>query len=83
MSHASLLHEGKLTLAAGFTPSKEMSREYDILPVSVGTDASLAMKTRKGTGFYKVPSLRGVWYRGRYLHDGAVTTLGGDFNPER
>ncbi|HZO51931.1 MAG TPA: hypothetical protein VFB63_04405 [Bryobacteraceae bacterium] len=74
---------GKLTLAAGFKPSKELAREYDILAVSVQTDPSLAMKTRKGTGFYKIPSLRGVWYRGRYLHDGAVTTLEELFNVER
>jgi mono/diheme cytochrome c family protein len=74
---------GKLTLADGFTPSKELLREYDVLPVSVKTDPSLAMKTRKGTGFYKIPSLRGVWYRGRYLHDGAVTTLEEMFNPDR
>src|SRR5262249_44776874 len=74
---------GKLTLADGFTPSKELLREYDVLPISVKTDPSLAMKTRKGTGFYKIPSLRGVWYRGRYLHDGAVTTLEEMFNPDR
>ena len=74
---------GKLTLAEGFTPSPALLREYDVLPVSVRTDASLAMKTRKGTGFYKVPSLRGVWYRGRYLHDGAVTSLEEMFNPAR
>jgi hypothetical protein len=48
----------------------------------VKTDSALALKTRKGTGFYKVPSLRGVWCRGRYLHDGAVTSLEEMFNPE-
>lgn len=74
---------GKLTLAEGFTPPPEMPREYDILPVSVKTDPSAALKTRKGTGFYKIPSLRGVWYRGRYLHDGSVTTLEELFNPAR
>ena len=74
---------GKLTSAEGFTPPKEMLREYDILPLSVKTDPSLALKTRKGTGFYKIPSLRGVWYRGRYLHDGSVTSLEEMFNPTR
>jgi hypothetical protein len=74
---------GKLTLADGFTPPKEMLREYDILPLSVKTDPSLALKTRKGTGFYKIPSLRGLWYRGRYLHDGSVTSLEEMFNPAR
>jgi len=74
---------GKLTLADGFTPPQELAREYDILPISVKTDPALALKTRKGTGFYKVPSLRGLWYRGRYLHDGALTTLEEMFDPAR
>ena len=26
------------------------------------------MKTRKGTGYYKVPSLKGLWYRGPLEH---------------
>lgn len=73
----------KLTLAEGFTSPSEMMREYDILPVSVKTDPSAALKTRKGTGFYKVPSLRGLWYRERYLHDGSVTSLEEPFNPGR
>jgi hypothetical protein len=55
----------------------------DILPVSVGTDPGLALKTRKGTGYYKVPSLKGLWYRGRYLHDGALTNLEEMFDPAR
>jgi len=74
---------GKLTLATGFVPSKELLKEYDVLPVSVGTDSGVALKTRKGTGMYKIPSLRGVWYRGRYLHDGAVTTLEEMFDANR
>jgi cytochrome c peroxidase len=55
----------------------------DILPLSVGVDAGLALKTRKGTGLYKVPSLRGVWYRGPYLHDGSVASLEDMFDPKR
>jgi hypothetical protein len=49
----------------------------------VGTDPNLALRTRKGTGFYKVPSLRGVWYRGGFGHDGSVTTLEEWFDPAR
>lgn len=41
----------------------------------MGTDSGLALKTRKGTGFYKIPSLRGVWYRPHLLHDASVTSL--------
>jgi len=51
------------------------------MPVSVGRD--LALSTRKGTGFYKVPSLKGVWYRGHYLHDGSVASLEEMFDPGR
>jgi mono/diheme cytochrome c family protein len=70
-----LFSSNKLTLAEGFSPPANHPLLDDVLRVSVGTDPGLALKTRKGTGFYKVPSLRGVWYRGRYLHDGAVTSL--------
>jgi hypothetical protein len=73
----------KLTLAKGFTPPKDRGRELDVLPVSVGTDPGLALKTRKGTGYYKVPSLKGLWYRGHYLHDGSVTSLEEMFDPDR
>jgi len=64
-------------------PPKDHPFREDILPISVGTDAGLALKTRKGTGLYKVPSLRGVWYRGLYLHDGSVASLEEMFDPHR
>jgi hypothetical protein len=73
----------KLTLAEGFTPPANLPKTLDVLRVSVGTDHGLALETRKGTGYYKIPSLKGVWYRGRYLHHGAVATLEELFNPER
>jgi cytochrome c peroxidase len=74
---------GKLTLAAGWQPPPDHPNRDDIVPVSVGTDPEVALKTRKGTGFYKVPSLRGVWYRPRLLHDGSLTTLEEMFDPAR
>jgi hypothetical protein len=49
----------------------------------VGTDPSLALKTRKGTGLYKVPSLKGVWYRGLYGHECAVASLEDWFDSAR
>jgi hypothetical protein len=73
----------RLTLALGFTPPPEHLKVLDIMPVSVGTDPNLAMHTRKGTGYYKVPSLKGVWYRGHYLHDGSLTRLEEMFDPAR
>jgi CxxC motif-containing protein (DUF1111 family) len=78
-----LYTNNKLTLAEGFPPSKSVPATLDILPMSVGTDPGLALATRKGTGYYKVPSLKGVWYRGHYLHDGSVATLEEMFDPDR
>jgi hypothetical protein len=60
-----------LTPALGFTN------------LSVGTDPGLALKTRRGTGYYKVPSLKGVWRRGPFEHSGSVATLEDWFDPNR
>jgi hypothetical protein len=49
----------------------------------VGLDSGLALRTRKGTGFYKVPSLRGVWYRDTLEHSGSVLSLEEWFDPAR
>jgi hypothetical protein len=78
-----LYTSNKLTLAQGFTPPPDTPSTLDILAVSVGTDPGLALNTRKGTGYYKVPSLRGVWYRGHYLHDGSAASLEEMFDPDR
>jgi len=78
-----LYTNNKLTLAAGFVVPPDHPLRDDIVPLSVGTDPNLALKTRKGTGLYKVPSLRGVWYRGLFNHDGSVTSLEEWFDPAR
>ena len=78
-----LYTSNKLTLAKGFTPPADLPRTLDVLHLSVGTDPGLALNTRKGTGFYKVPSLKGIWYRGHYLHDGAASSLEEMFDPDR
>jgi hypothetical protein len=78
-----LYTNNKLTLAAGFAPPPNHPLHEDILSLSVGTDPNLALKTRKGTGLYKIPSLRGVWYRGLFGHDGSVTTLEEWLDPAR
>ena len=41
------------------------------------------MQTRRGTGFYKVPSLRGVWFRNGFSHGGNADTLEEWFDPAR
>lgn len=78
-----LYTNNKLTLAYGFKPPADHPNRADIIDLSVGTDPGTALRTRKGTGFYKVPSLTGVWYRSRYGHDGSVTSLEEWFNPAR
>jgi hypothetical protein len=80
---APLYTNNKLIPAPGFVVPKEHLKKYDVLPVVVGTDPYLTMKTRRGTGYYKVPSLRGVWYRGPFEHNGSVATLEDWFDPKR
>ena len=78
-----LYTNNKLTLALGFKPAESHPLRSDIMDISVATDPNLALKTRKGTGLYKVPTLRGLWYRGLYGHDGSVTRLEEWFDPAR
>jgi hypothetical protein len=78
-----LYTDNKLELAECFTPPRDLPSTLDVLPVSVRTDPGLALRTRKGSGFYKAPSLRGLWYRGHYLHDGSVASLEEMFDPDR
>lgn len=80
---APLYTNNKLTPAEGFTVPPDHLAKYDILPMSVGTDPSLTLKTRRGTGYYKVPSLKGVWYREMFGHSGWCATLEDWFNPQR
>jgi hypothetical protein len=78
-----LYTSNKLTPAPGFTVPPDHLKRYDILPVSVGTEPDLTMKTRRGTGYYKVPSLKGVWYRSMFGHGGWCATLEDWFDPRR
>ena len=84
MCHTPPLYtSNKLTPAEGFAIPGGQKQRYNILPISVGTDPRLAMQSRKGTGYYKVPSLKGVWYRGPFEHNGSVATLEDWFDPRR
>lgn len=58
-------------------------RSTGAMDISVGTDPNLALKTRKGTGFYRIPSLRMVWLEACLLHDGSIGTLEELFDPAR
>jgi hypothetical protein len=72
-----------LTPAVGFDVPPEHLQIFDILRVPVGTDSTLARQTRRGTGYYKVPSLKGVWYREMFPHDGSCATLEDWFDAAR
>lgn len=41
------------------------------------------MRTRRGTGYYKVPSIRGVWYRSMFGHNGWCASLEDWFDSHR
>lgn len=72
-----------LTPADGFAIPDEHYDKYDIFDISVGTDPGYTFFTRRGTGYYKVPSLLGLWYRGPFLHDASLANLEDILDPAR
>jgi hypothetical protein len=78
-----LYTNNKLTPAEGFQVPEDARAILDVLPTPVGTDPNLTMRTRRGTGYYKVPSIRGVWYRSMFGHNGWCATLEDWFDPNR
>jgi hypothetical protein len=79
----------KLIAAPGFEVPSDHPATVDIMrnasgaPREIGSDPTLTLATRRGTGFYKVPSLLGVWYRGPFEHNGSVATLEDWFDERR
>ncbi|MEM6994466.1 MAG: hypothetical protein AAF721_28380 [Myxococcota bacterium] len=73
----------RLTPVRGYEVPRDHPEAGSILDQVVGTDPDFALLTRKGTGFYKVPSLRGLWHRGPFEHNGSVATLEDWFDPGR
>ena len=73
----------KLLPARGFQIPPDHRGKYDILDMPIDTDSRLTLQTRRGTGYYKVPSLRGLWYRGPFEHNGSVATLEDWFDERR
>lgn len=80
---APLYTNNKLTPARGFRVPEQHRSRYAVLDVVVGTDPNLTLTTRRGTGYYRVPSLKGLWYRGPFEHNGSVATLEDWFDPRR
>jgi hypothetical protein len=79
----------KLITAPGYEPPPDHPFNGDIVrtssgdPRRIGTDPRSATVSYRGRGFYKVPSLRGVWYRGPFEHNGSVATLEDWFDERR
>ncbi len=78
-----LYSNNKLVMAPGVRVAKDHPARADIMNQRVGTNPDLTTKTRRGTGFCKVPSLIGLWYRGPFGHSGEVSTLEDWFDPAR
>ena len=78
-----LYTSNKLVAADGFNPPESLRRQADMAPLRVGTDSNLALKTRKGTGLYRIPALRMLWLEACFLHDGSIGTLEELFDPAR
>jgi mono/diheme cytochrome c family protein len=70
----------KLVPANGFEPP---AGAEDVVDRHIGVDPRYALDSHKGTGYYKVPSLQGVWYRGPLGHTGAAMTLEEWLDPAR
>jgi Di-haem oxidoreductase, putative peroxidase len=75
-----LYTNNKLVPVEGFEVSGSAT---DVMHLSIGVDPRYTLQTHKGTGLYKVPSLKGVWYRGPFGHNGSAATLEDWFDPAR
>lgn len=73
----------RLVAAPAFEVPSDHPEKSRVMSRRVNTDPTLTMSTRRGTGFYKVPSLRAVWLRGPFEHSGSVATLEDWFDPKR
>jgi hypothetical protein len=78
-----LFTNNKILPAGAFEPAPEHRSKYDILDIRVGIDSAAATNSLRGRGYYKVPSLKGVWYRGPFTHNGTIATLEDWFDPKR
>jgi hypothetical protein len=70
----------KLIPVDGFRPPAPLP---DVMNRRIGVDPRYTLQSRKGTGFYKVPSLKGLWYRSPLEHNGRIATLEDWFDPAR
>jgi cytochrome c peroxidase len=87
MCHTPPLYTNNMLIPVrGFAPPANdpaTARLHIMRGVPLGTDSNLALKTRKGTGYYKVPSLKGLWYRNLIEHSGSIASLEEWFDRKR
>jgi hypothetical protein len=83
MPYPAPLHQQHAQPRQGLQSSRRSRQIEAIMSTSIGTDPTLALQTRRGAGFYKVPSLRGIWYRTGMGHAGQAETLEEWFDPAR
>ena len=75
-----LYTNNRLIPVEGFGPRLGAS---EVMLVRIGVDPRYTLESHKSTGYYKVPSLKGVWYRGPFGHNGSAATLEDWFDPSR
>ena len=54
-----------------------------VLMALVGTDEAAGLSSERGTGTWRVPTLRGVSLRSQYLHTADFRSLDAMFAPDR
>lgn len=86
MCHTPPLYTNNMLMAvSGFEPPNDPAsqRLQAMKGLHIDTDPGAALKTRKGTGYYKVPSLKGLWYRDLIEHSGSIASLEEWFDSKR
>ncbi len=78
-----LYTSNELVPVRGFDAPEHLRETERIRSSGIGVDPTLTLTTRRGTGFYKTPSLKGVWYRGPFEHNGSIATLEDWFDSDR
>lgn len=78
-----LYTNNKIIPAGNFEPPPDHRERYAISDLRVGTDPVAAVGSLRGRGYYKVPSLKGVWYRSPFVHNGTIASLEDWFDARR
>jgi hypothetical protein len=84
LCHTPPLYTNNRIIPAGnFEPPAGHRAKYAILDFRLGTDERAGLSSLRARIYYKVPSLKGVWYRGPLTHNGSIATLEDWFDARR